>query len=138
MSDQEFAVTFSLLAESFAVKDLTEVRIEAYKRSLADVPGSVFNHAVTAAIKQAKFFPRVAELREYCEKARVEMRSAIKFPNPPCEGCSADGFTELIVGNVHRMVRCNCWRMTQAKVLALGVGSEPLALPEADFSRIGE
>jgi hypothetical protein len=138
MSEREFAMALAMLAEAFGEKGLTPVRIEAYHRSLTDVPIGVLNNAVTAAIKSAKFFPRVAELREYCEKARVEMRSSIKMPDVPCDGCSKDGFTELVVGNVQRMVRCDCWKATQAKVQALGVGAEPLALPEADFSRIGE
>jgi hypothetical protein len=139
MSERDFAMALAMLAEAFGEKGLTPVRIEAYHRSLHDVPLVVLNQAVTLAIRQAKYFPRVSELREWCEKARLELRGAIKMPDPLCDGCSSGGFTELReADNVIRMVRCSCWKMTQAKVEALGVGSVPLALPEADFSRMGE
>lgn len=133
-------MALAMLAEAFSEKTLTPVKLEAYHRSLLDIPIPVLNHAVKLAIESSTFFPRVAELRTYCEQARVELRAAIVFDPIACgEGCSLQGFTEEKVNGVLRMVRCSCWKLTQAKVAQLEVPAQPIALPAGGaFSRIGD
>lgn len=137
MSERDFAMALAMLAEAFGEKGLTPVRIEAYHRGLEGVPMIVLNAAVQKAIQTRQWFPKVAELREDCEKARQELRGALK--HQPCVDCeTSPGWVTLTEGNVQRVKRCRCWHAHQQKVQALGVGTAPLALPAGDFSRVGE
>ena len=132
MSERDFAMALAMLAEAFGEKGLTPVRIEAYHRSLSDIPLPVLNHAVKLAIDHGDWFPKVAQFRRFCEQARLELRASVGMPDPRCEGCTAQGFTEETIDGVKRMVRCQCWTLTQRKVAELGIPATPLALPHAD------
>lgn len=130
MSERDFAMALAMLAEAFGEKGLTPVRIEAYHRSLSDIPMPVLNHAVGLAIKGSRFFPRVAELRKWCEQARIELRGALK--HEPCAVCEqSPGWAAVLIDGIPKVTRCQCWKAHQAKVEALGVGNQPLALPAA-------
>jgi hypothetical protein len=138
MSERDFAMALAMLAEAFGEKGLTPVRIEAYHRTLADVPLPVLNAAVQKAIQTRQWFPKVAELREDCEAARREMRAAIK--HEPCADCeTTPGWVTVRENNVERLTRCRCWSAHMQKVEALGVGQKSLALPPArEFSRLND
>jgi hypothetical protein len=55
----------TLLAEAFGQK-VTPIRLMAYEAGLSDVPLSALNAAVVRAIRESRFMPTVAELRELC------------------------------------------------------------------------
>lgn len=58
-----FGLLLALLGETFD-KDITRTRLEAYWIGLGDLPADQFETAVHAALRQCKFFPAPAELRE--------------------------------------------------------------------------
>lgn len=113
---------------------LAPYEVDVYEAATAAIPLPVLSRAVTRLITTAEWFPTVHELLEACEAIRVEMRGSLKFE--PCgeASCSAQGWTERVVGGVHRMVRCDCWQSHQERVKALGVPDVPLALPAARVS----
>lgn len=130
-------MAIAMLAEAFSVKDLTAAKIRIYEQALQKVPVAVLEPMVQRAILTRTWFPKVAELLEDAEAVRVEMlKGLVAFA--PCVNCSASGWTEREIDGVKRMVRCACWTAHQARITALGVGSEPLALPAPEPAWSGE
>lgn len=130
MSERDRGMAIAMLAEAFAVRDLTPARIRIYEQALQKVPVPVLNPMVQRAVQTRQFFPRVAELLEDAEACRKEMLGQLAFAVCPMnENCSPLGFTEREIDGVKRMVRCACWQRHQDQIQALGVGHEPLALP---------
>lgn len=102
----------------------------AYHRTLEAVPLPALQAAVERAqASGGRFFPTAAEFRKWAEDARLAMRAALKYE--PCAQCDETGWEQIEMDGVTRAQRCGCWTRHQAKVQALGVGHEPLALPEA-------
>lgn len=136
----------AMLVEAFRVteQDLTPVRIKIYERAMTKWPEAIIEPAIMRTIetrtsKARGWLPSIEELNQDAEAVRLEMRAAIRFE--PCAMCSQQGWTETEIDGVRRMVRCACWTRHQARLAALNVGAQPLALPAAessDFSRIGE
>jgi hypothetical protein len=55
----------TMLAEAFGQR-ITPIRLMAYDAGLSDVPLASLNAAVVRAIRESRFMPTVAELRELC------------------------------------------------------------------------
>ena len=55
----------TMLAEAFGQK-VTPIRLMAYDAGLSDVPLAALNAAVVRAIRESRFMPTVAELRDLC------------------------------------------------------------------------
>ena len=98
-----------------------------YYRALADVPAPLLQAAVDRAGKSCTFLPRPSELRQFADEARTALLAANAFAS--CGVCSDQGWTETEIDGVKRQVRCRCWTAHQQKIQALGVGSQPVALP---------
>lgn len=62
--EPEFARTIGALAEAFG-QTVTAMRIKLYARALEDVPLVAVKAACAQAVREARFFPAVAELRHY-------------------------------------------------------------------------
>lgn len=141
MSERDRGMAIAMLAEAFQVKSITPATVRIYNDALAKLPAGVLSLMVQRAIETRKprwgCLPTVAELREDAEAVRVERLAALSFQ--PCAvngNCSAQGFTEVEVDGVKRMVRCRCWTEFQAQRAALQVGDQPLALPAARESEV--
>lgn len=137
MSERDRAMAIAMLSEAFAVKNLTPARVRIYEQALQKVPQALLEPMVRRAIDTRKprwgDLPTVAELREDAETCRTELLSGLRFELCAVnEGCSANGWTEREMNGVKRAVRCSCWQRLQREREALGVGSEPLALPAAE------
>lgn len=75
----------TLVAEAFG-ESLTEERIDIYARSLADIPQRSLKDAFGRAIRELKWFPKIAELRELAgviavDEEKVEADAAWKYVN---------------------------------------------------------
>lgn len=137
MSERDFAMALAMLAEAFGEKHLTPVRIEAYHRSLSDVPLPLLNAAVRRAITARTWFPKVAELRADAEACRRELIQA-----HPYEGCceceDSRGWRAVHYGTHIAVEQCPCRRRHQELMASFGATSTPLALPEASRQEVGE
>lgn len=130
MTRPEFIAMLQPLVSAFRV-DMDMPAWSAYFRALEDVPLRLLEAAVSRCLKSGgAFLPKPGELRQMAEEARMALLSA--HPFHPCECCSAQGWTEQVMGGVRRMVRCACWHAHQQRIAQLGVGSAPLMLPAAD------
>lgn len=111
-----------------------------YHRAVESIPLPVYVAAIAkAAETRTSKFPTAGALRELAEGCRQEMRALMKFQ--PCANCSKDGWTERTIDGTTRAVRCSCWQAHQQRVAALGIGSEPLALPQgrsSDWTQVGD
>lgn len=103
--------------------------VEVYEDRTVDVPLPLLTRAVQQVLDSGGWRPDPGELLQACERERAAMRAALKFT--PCEQCNGTGWDTVLSEGVSRVVRCQCWRAHQAKVLELGAGSQPLALPAA-------
>lgn len=59
----------TILGEAFR-QSVSEVTLQAYWMGLADLPADLLGKAVQRAIRQCKFFPSVAELRQFSRELR--------------------------------------------------------------------
>lgn len=124
-----FGKLMAILASMKSRDTLNSFQVEVYEDATVDVPLPVLAKAVqTVATTPGAWRPDVGDLLKACEGVRLEIRDTLKFQ--PCELCSQAGWVEREFDGVKRMVRCSCWRAHQQRVAALGVGAEPLALPE--------
>lgn len=141
MSERDFAMALAMLAEAFGEKHLTPARIEAYHRSLSDVPLPLLNAAVRRAITARTWFPKVAELRADAEACRRELIAAHPYDGC-CECESQKGWRTVfrqkagdLTANV-TVERCPCHRRHQELMASFGATRTPLALPEASRQEI--
>ena len=71
-------------------RQLTEDLVEVYAEDLADIEPGALEEAMRLARRSCKFFPTIAELREFAEKAEPEC-AYLALPAPPLEHCPACG-----------------------------------------------
>lgn len=71
MDKTKFAMGIEMLAEFFG-KQVSEAILEGYWIALSDLTDDEYRKAVTAALKQSKFFPAGAELRAFAGRKRLE------------------------------------------------------------------
>jgi hypothetical protein len=105
----------------------------AYFRALEDVPARLLTAAVERVGRSgARFFPKATELRQFAEDARKSLIASVKYE--PCAQCNETGWETVLVENDQpRVRRCACWKRHQEKVAQLGVGHQPVALPEPEY-----
>lgn len=118
------------LATMRAKDPLVPFQVDVYEDATVDVPLMVLSRAVGDYLKSHQWRPTVQELLMACEATRLKIRGAMKFE--PCANCSKDGWTEQVINGVSRMVRCQCWKVHQERVSAIGAGDAPLTLPAGD------
>ena len=108
-----------------------------YFRALEDVPVPLLASAVERAAKTATFMPKPGELRTMAEQGRQALLAA--HPYDGCCDCEdSRGWRTVTHPDGAKVERCACWSRHLQKIAALGVGSEPLALPEARYwSEVG-
>ena len=130
MSERDRGMAIAMLAEAFAVRDLTPARIKIYNTALDKVPVSVLEPMVQRAITTRQWFPKVAELLADAEAVRLERLKALGEPG--CAQCEdSRGWIAVTHADGVKQERCGCWRRLQAQRAALEVGAEPLALTAA-------
>lgn len=130
MSERDRGMAIAMLAEAFAVRELTPARIKIYDHALTGVPVPVLNPMVERAIRTRTFFPKVAELLEDAEAVRLELIRALGEYG--CAECDMQkGWRTVTHADGAKVERCPCFHRHQQKLAALGVGREPLALPAA-------
>ena len=131
MSERDRGMALAMLAEAFAVRDLTPARIKIYEQALQKVPVSVLDPMVQKAITTRQFFPRVAELLQDAEAVRLEMLKALGEAG--CAQCEdSRGWVAVTHPDGVRMERCGCWKRIQERRELLDVGTQPLALSTAN------
>lgn len=106
---------------------LGQFQVELYEDQTADIPLWLLAKAVQKALDIGGWRPDPGDLLRLCEAVRVDIREAHKYE--PCAQCNELGWETRMENGVSRVHRCGCWKRHQEKVAALGVGSEPLALP---------
>lgn len=124
MSDRDFAMALALLAEAFGEKGLTPVRIDAYHKSLQDVPLPLLRAAVQRAINTREWFPKVKQLREDAEACRLELMARNKYE--PCQACVGGWVTVKIEGASFAQ-HCDCFTSHLARLDSLGLVARPVA-----------
>ena len=132
MSERDRGMAIAMLAEAFGIKldQLTPARIRIYEQALQKVPVAVLEPMVQKAISTRQFFPRVSELLQDAEHARLELLKALGEPG--CAMCEdSKGWNAVTHADGVRMERCQCWKRLQDKRAQLAVGDAPLALPPA-------
>lgn len=128
------AEALAVLVEAYRVTDLSEATILTYSRALEKIPPVLLRPMVDRCLETRKYFPRIMELREDAEAVRQAYFQ--KNPYVSCGGCCGgwliqeqetdDGF------KYGYATRCACHGAYLAKVNALGLGHEPLALAAGD------
>ena len=76
MKQEEFAVAMKHLAIAFG-KQFTKDETEVYYEYLKMYSYGVLKNAITEIISKEKFMPKIADLKEYCEKNKQITRFAI-------------------------------------------------------------
>lgn len=136
MSERDRGMAIAMLAEAFSVKadNLTPARIRIYDKALEKVPVPCLPPMVERVVATRKprwgDLPAVSELLEDAEAVRLELRAALAYDG--CIYCEGHKGFMAVPDRPRDVERCPCFARHQAKVAALGVGSEPLALPAAD------
>lgn len=130
--ERDRAMAIAMLAEAFSVRDMTSAKVKIYDQALQKVPHLCLEPMTQRAITTRSWFPKVAELLEDAEYARLELiRTLGDFGCASCE--DHKGWIAMTQDDgTTRMERCGCWKRLQEKRLALDVGTEPLALPAPD------
>lgn len=130
MTRDEFVETLGPLVLAMRA-DFDKPTWTAYYQALENIPAPLFREAVATAMQQDReFFPKANELRALAERARQTFIAA-----HPYEGCweceHSKGWRPTLVDGVARVERCPCLEQHRMKLAALGVVTEPLALPAA-------
>ncbi len=136
--ERDFAMALAMLAEGFGERNLTPVRIEAYHRSLQDVPIMLLNAAVNRLLKEVNSeqfrhskLPLPGDVRLAAEKCRRELIAA--HPYEGCVDCEdRKGWQEVMFDGVKRMRRCPCLERHRLMLEGLGATATPLALPPGE------
>lgn len=88
--DVRFVELMTILAASFR-QEVGQATLEGYSIGLGDTPIDAIELAVKRAIRECKFFPSVAELRELAGEMRPEVR-AVKAWDAFCKGAERYGY----------------------------------------------
>lgn len=113
--------------------DMDAPTFRAYHRALDDVPAPLLEAAVVAAMRlDSPFMPKPGELRALAEARRRELMAA--HPYERCAACNHTGTVRIKPANWEAGMpplygKCKCWFTHQKRLEALGIGTEPLALP---------
>lgn len=115
--------------------DMDAPTFRAYHRSLEEIPLALLEAAVVKAMQRpSPFMPKPGELRALAEERRKELIAA--HPYERCAECNHTGIVRLEradpwAGKPPKYGKCKCWERYQTRLGLLGIGTEPLALPEA-------
>lgn len=119
-------MAIAMLAEAFAVKDLSSARIKILDKHLSKVPASLLAPMTERVIATRRprwgDLPTVSELLEDAEVCRRELLAQMAFV--PCASCEPHGWIEVEIKGVKRQARCGCWTRHQGRLQELGA---PLA-----------
>lgn len=130
MTREEFVSTLSPLVLAMRA-DFDKPTWTAYYQALENIPAPLFREAVATAMQQDReFFPKANELRALAERARQTVLAT--HPYDGCWECEhSKGWRPILVNSVPRVERCPCFERHRLTLAALGVVTNPLALPVA-------
>lgn len=139
MTEYEFAIQLTLLAEAFGEQKLTPVRIEAYHRNLQDLSLPILALVVDRLIQTVgsgsfrwTALPPVADIRLVAEQIRREELG--KHAMPACLVCESTRWRPITVAGVTRVQRCPCVALHAAAMEQLGLTTRPFcALPVGEL-----
>jgi hypothetical protein len=89
MDASTWATCYEKLRRAYQKQDDKD-QAKLYYELLQNVPGSVMRLAVDKAIKEEKYWPNPATLRDYCDGAH----SDLMLPANRCQTCHGDGWID--------------------------------------------
>lgn len=101
-----------------------------FYRAVEKVPIALYQSAIGRAAEGRSKMPSAAQLRELAEGERQALIAA--NPYDGCLECEHQRGWRPTLADPRRVERCPCFERHQQRLHALGVGSQPLALPEPD------
>ena len=72
MNREESLTIVGMILDCWQGGDWTKEQMDAYARAIEDLDAEMTVHAIAAAVKESRFRPSVAELREYVKLEKVK------------------------------------------------------------------
>jgi hypothetical protein len=148
--EETFAHCMARLGIAFS-KTLSKPQVDLYWENLSDIPSEVLAAATDKWLKEQATFPRIAQLREFCDrvpKQALALRAQLHpapyegeptYHCPDCEDRGHESYLKWVPiyqAEVWYAKRCHCWN-TNPKLLAEREANRRFAArdEESRFSR---